>query len=107
MGCSATDAGDTHQTQAQRSSSSHSDAVARSPPAAHMPLELTLDSNIGCCFGLTQALPIPPPVVEALTAWKEQTRYAHPENWVFASEFHFGKQPLWPGTLWRRNVAPA
>jgi site-specific recombinase XerD len=26
---------------------------------------------------------------------------------VFASEFHFGKQPLWPGTLWRRNVAPA
>ena len=28
-------------------------------------------------------------------------------DWVFASEFHFGKQPLWPRTLWRRNVAPA
>ena len=26
---------------------------------------------------------------------------------MFASEFNFGKQPLWPGTLWRRNVAPA
>jgi integrase len=26
---------------------------------------------------------------------------------VFASEYHLGKQPLWPGTLWRRNVAPA
>ncbi|MBS1799547.1 MAG: tyrosine-type recombinase/integrase [Acidobacteria bacterium] len=26
---------------------------------------------------------------------------------MFASEFHFGKQPLWPGTLWRRNVGPA
>lgn len=54
-----------------------------------------------------RGLPIPPPVVEALLAWKERTQFAHPENWVFASEFHFGKLPLWPGTLWRRNVAPA
>jgi integrase len=34
-------------------------------------------------------------------------RYTTPDHWVFASEFHFGKQPLWPGTLWRRNVEPA
>jgi integrase len=33
--------------------------------------------------------------------------YAAPDDWVFASESSFGKQPLWPGTLWRRNVAPA
>jgi site-specific recombinase XerD len=26
---------------------------------------------------------------------------------MFASAFHFGKQPLWPGTLWQRNVTPA
>jgi hypothetical protein len=26
---------------------------------------------------------------------------------MFASDYHFGKQPLWPGTLWQRNVAPA
>src|SRR5258708_26914944 len=37
----ATDAGDTHQTQAQRSGSSHGDAVARSPPSAQVLLELT------------------------------------------------------------------
>jgi integrase len=45
--------------------------------------------------------------VEALTAWKDKTLFSHVDDWVFVSEFHFGKQPLWPGTLWRRNVAPA
>jgi len=45
------------------------------------------------------------------------TRFPRVVNWlaktglrslyVLASEFHFGKQPLWPGTLWRRNVVPA
>lgn len=54
-----------------------------------------------------RGLPIPPPVVEALTTWKDKTPFSHVDDWVFASEFHFGKQPLWPGTLWRRNVAPA
>jgi len=52
-------------------------------------------------------LPIPPPALEALKAWREKAAYTEPDHWVFASEFHFGKQPLWPGTLWRRNVAPA
>ena len=54
-----------------------------------------------------RGLPIPPPVVEALTRWKDKTPFSHGDNWVFASEFHFGKRPLWPGTLWRRNVTPA
>jgi integrase len=52
-------------------------------------------------------LPIPPPALEALKVWRERSQYTEPDHWVFASEFHFGKQPLWPGTLWRRNVAPA
>jgi len=52
-------------------------------------------------------LPIPPPALEALNAWREKSQYKEADNWVFASEFHFGKQPLWPGTLWQRNVAPA
>jgi integrase len=26
---------------------------------------------------------------------------------VFASGVSFGKQPYWPGTLWRKNVIPA
>ena len=52
-------------------------------------------------------LPIPPQVLEALRAWREKSSYAGPEDWVFASDVSFGKQPYWPGTLWRRNVAPA
>ena len=52
-------------------------------------------------------LPIPPQVLEALKAWKERSSYAAPGDWVFASDVSFGKQPLWPGTLWRRNVVPA
>jgi integrase len=52
-------------------------------------------------------LPIPPQALEALLVWKSRSTYAAPEDWVFASDLCFGKQPLWPGTLWRRNVAPA
>ncbi len=52
-------------------------------------------------------LPIPPQAIEALKAWQEKSSYTKPDDWVFASDLSFGKQPLWPGTLWRRNVAPA
>ncbi len=52
-------------------------------------------------------LPLPPQVIDALKAWKLKSKYNKPEQWVFASDFHFGGQPLWPGTLWRRNVFPA
>jgi len=52
-------------------------------------------------------LPVPPQVIEALKAWREKTPYSHNSDWVFASEVSFGKQPYWPGTLWRRNIAPA
>lgn len=52
-------------------------------------------------------LPIPPQAIEALKVWKEKSSFPAPDNWVFASDFSFGEQPLWPGTLWRRNIAPA
>lgn len=52
-------------------------------------------------------LPLPPQALDALQAWKEKSAYASPGDWVFASDFHFGREPLWPGTLWQRNVAPA
>jgi integrase len=52
-------------------------------------------------------LPISPPVLEALTAWREKTPYVKPDDWVFASDHSFGQQPYWPGTLWQRNVTPA
>jgi integrase len=52
-------------------------------------------------------LPIPPQALEALLGWKRRSSYPASDDWVFASDSAFGKQPLWPGTLWRRNVAPA
>ena len=52
-------------------------------------------------------MPISLPVLEALQVWRKATTYSATTDWVFASAFHFGKQPVWPGTLWRRNVAPA
>jgi integrase len=51
--------------------------------------------------------PIPPQAIEALKAWEEKSFFTASGDWVFASLSSFGKQPLWPGTLWRRNVAPA
>ncbi len=52
-------------------------------------------------------LPIPAQVLEALKVWREKSSYRGAGDWVFASPMSFGKQPYWPGTLWRRNVAPA
>jgi integrase len=52
-------------------------------------------------------LPIPQQAIEALKEWQDKSSFTKPDDWVFASELCFGEQPLWPGTLWRRNVAPA
>ncbi|HMF62798.1 MAG TPA: site-specific integrase [Edaphobacter sp.] len=52
-------------------------------------------------------LPIPPQALQALRVWQGKSAFAASDDWVFASESSFGKHPLWPGTLWRRNVAPA
>ena len=52
-------------------------------------------------------LPIPAQALKALQDWKRESNFTASDDWVFASEFHFGKQPLWPGTLWQRNVTPA
>lgn len=52
-------------------------------------------------------LPIPAQALKALESWHRISQFSAPADWVFASEFHFGKQPLWAGTLWQRNVTPA
>lgn len=68
-----------------------------------------VDGVVGHCKTDTsrRPLPVPPPVLEALKGWRGQASYRTPEDWVFASDFHFGKAPLWPGILWRRHVGPA
>jgi integrase len=54
-----------------------------------------------------RALPVPQQALEALQGWRAKSSFREPDNWVFASGSSFGKQPYWPGSLWRRNVVPA
>ncbi|WP_165420144.1 tyrosine-type recombinase/integrase [Edaphobacter modestus] len=40
-------------------------------------------------------------------AWRRETCYADPEDWVFASERVQGKMPPWADTLLNRFLQPA
>jgi len=48
-------------------------------------------------------LPIPPQVLAALKAWRKKAT----RRLGFRIGRVLWQQPYWPGTLWRRNVAPA
>jgi integrase len=41
-----------------------------------------------------------------LTKWREQTSYAEPGDWVFASPQALGKKPFWPDVVLKRQVLP-
>jgi len=44
---------------------------------------------------------------EALWSWRQNCDYPKPGDWVFASPAKDGKQPHWPGTLYRAHLEPA
>jgi integrase len=52
-------------------------------------------------------VPLDAQTAESLIAWKAKSAYVAPGNWVFASPLMKGKQPYWPGTLWRYHGLPA
>ncbi len=52
-------------------------------------------------------LPMSDDLAAALTRWREQTSYAKPTDWVFASPASFGEKPYWPDMLLRRHILPA
>lgn len=52
-------------------------------------------------------IPLDAQTAEALWAWKQITPHSLPCDWVFASPHKKGKQPYWPGTLWRYHGRPA
>jgi integrase len=68
-----------------------------------------VDGVIGECKteSSRRPLPLPEQAVEALKAWREQSSYIKPDSWVFASDAMFGRQPLYAGSLWLKNIAPA
>jgi len=52
-------------------------------------------------------VPLDAQLAESLFRWKQDCQFTIPGDWVFASPHMKGKQPYWPGTLWRYYGRPA
>lgn len=52
-------------------------------------------------------VPMGPQLAETLKRWRVETRYAKPDDWVFASSRTGGKRPVWGQTLIRKKIRPA
>jgi integrase len=68
-----------------------------------------VDGHVGACKteSSRRRLPLAEQAVEALRAWHMRSSYTKPDSWVFASDAMFGRQPLYAGSLWLKNIAPA
>jgi integrase len=54
-----------------------------------------------------KSIPLDVETAEILLAWKRQSLYNQPSDWVFASPIKNGAQPYWPDSLWKRYGRPA
>jgi integrase len=52
-------------------------------------------------------IPLDAELAEVLLNWKLQAPYPQLGDWVFASPHKKGKQPYWPGSLFRAHLKPA
>jgi integrase len=52
-------------------------------------------------------IPMDAQTAESLLAWRQRSPHAGLSDWVFASPHTKGRQPYWPGTLWRYYGKPA
>ncbi|MDQ2833835.1 MAG: site-specific integrase [Acidobacteriota bacterium] len=68
-----------------------------------------VDGIVGKCKTETSRRPVPIDefITAELLAWKQETCYAAPEDWVFASEKVQGRMPPWADTLLDRFLQPA
>jgi integrase len=51
-------------------------------------------------------VPLGPYLAGMLEKWKAETRYAAPQDWVFASDSVNGKRPMWGQTIMRKRIHP-
>jgi len=51
-----------------------------------------------------ESLPLPDDIAVLLTAWRRETPYREPNDWVFASPATKGNRPYWPSQLLRRRL---
>jgi len=52
-------------------------------------------------------IPLDAELAEVLLNWRLQSPYPRSGDWVFASPHRKGKQPYWPGALFRAQLQPA
>ena len=63
---------------------------------------------VGPCKTESSQKPVPvhPLVGDALLAWRKQSTYVGPDDWVFASRRHRGRHPFWGQAILRKYVRP-
>lgn len=66
------------------------------------------DGAIGPCKTEISEQPVPLDdiLIEGLRAWHPVCGYPKPDDWVFASDYNFGKTPLWPDSLRMKVLQP-
>jgi len=58
-------------------------------------------------FTSLRPIPMSDSLASSLRGWKEQSEYADPTDWVFASPLALGKYPYWPDVVLKRQIRPA
>jgi integrase len=68
-----------------------------------------VDQAVGKCKTEASQKPvvIEEHIVRALIAWRQESMYIGPDDWVWASPHQRGKHPLWLSTVMRYYVQPA
>lgn len=66
------------------------------------------DGAIGPCKTEISEQPVPLDEIalEALQAWHPVCGYPKADDWIFASDFNFGKSPVWPDSLRTKILQP-
>jgi integrase len=68
-----------------------------------------VNNHVGNPKTLARRKPVPlaPELVTSLDSWRENTPYRGDSDWVFASEFKNGSEPIWLDSLLKRVIQPA
>jgi integrase len=68
-----------------------------------------VDQIVGKCKTETSRKPVvmDEHISQSLVAWRQESMYTRPDDWVWASPHRKGKQPLWLSTIMRYYIQPA
>jgi integrase len=68
-----------------------------------------VDCSVGPCKTETSRkhVPMNEHIAQVLIAWRQESFYTKPNDWVWASPHKQGRDPYWPQTIMRRFIQPA